>query len=92
MLFSKKPGFAGSVVLFLLVDQVAIMNRIGKPAAIMRRIQNDYGAWILDHELTAEDAAFSELLGGIAAERERGRAAAQHQQANKILHEHIPSA
>ena len=69
ILFPKKFEFAGSVVLFPLLDQVTIMNRIGKSTAIVRRIENDHRARIFDHELTAEDEAFPGLLGGIAAER-----------------------
>jgi len=68
ILFSKKFEFTGSVVPFLLFD-LALMNRVGKSTAIMRRIQDDYGARIFDHELTAEDEAFPQLLSGIAAER-----------------------
>ena len=55
-------------MLFLAVDQAAIMNPVGKATTIMRRIQNDYRARIFDHKLTAEDEAFPTLLGRIAAE------------------------
>jgi hypothetical protein len=85
--FQKKFEFAGSAVLFLSVDQAAIMNPVGKATTITRRIESGYGARIFDHKLTAEDEAFPKLLGRIAAERRRGCAAAQHQQANKIFHD-----
>ena len=67
--FQKKIEFARSAVLFLPVDQAAIMNRLGKRTAIMRGVRDHRGARIFDHELTAEDEAFPEPLRGIAAER-----------------------
>src|SRR5215468_7302247 len=52
--FFKKFEICRSVSLFLLVDQVTMMDRVGEPTAIACAIPNNCGARMFDHKLTAE--------------------------------------
>jgi hypothetical protein len=70
------------------IENMAIVPPETEPAARRRRLPDDGGIRVVDHELAAENEAIAKHLAGIPADR-RSHGATQQQRANEILHDAI---